>query len=244
MTNNRLKELRLQHGYTLDDIEKKTGIKRGTYSNYENNNTEPKLETWRKLAKFYGVAVPYLQGIDASEFVDKVDQEKLSTLGLFFYDDSTPESKEVIEIKLHESMVNSILYSDKSSALKNMNNYIKFLFKLKDEITAFDDDEFLNDYLINEVAENNWDSTPNSDTATLNNKLIREILERVEKGDKKLRDYIVKNNICNGYSMLDDYLEYKKKNKEDTTEVENCLKKQHEEYKKSWNKFINSGGLE
>lgn len=60
--NNRLKELRVNRGYTLDDIESKTGIKRGTYSNYENHNTEPKLETWQKLAKFYGVSVSYLQG--------------------------------------------------------------------------------------------------------------------------------------------------------------------------------------
>lgn len=61
---NRLKELRLKHGYTLDDIESKTGIKRGTYNNYENHNTEPKIETWRKLAHFFGVSVPYLQGIE------------------------------------------------------------------------------------------------------------------------------------------------------------------------------------
>lgn len=62
MQKNRLKELRKRHRYTLDDIEEKTGIKRGTYSNYENGNTEPKLETWQKLAKFFNVSVPYLQG--------------------------------------------------------------------------------------------------------------------------------------------------------------------------------------
>ena len=28
---NRIKELRLKHNYTLDDMEEKTGIKRGTY---------------------------------------------------------------------------------------------------------------------------------------------------------------------------------------------------------------------
>jgi transcriptional regulator with XRE-family HTH domain len=61
---NRLKELRISKKYTLDDIEAKTGIKRGTYSNYENNKTEPKLETWQKLADFYGVSVPYLQGYE------------------------------------------------------------------------------------------------------------------------------------------------------------------------------------
>ena len=59
---NRIKELRLKHNYTLDDMEEKTGIKRGTYSNYENGKTEPKLETWQKLADFFGVSVPYLQG--------------------------------------------------------------------------------------------------------------------------------------------------------------------------------------
>lgn len=63
MIKNRLKEMRKKHNFTLDDIQKMTGIKRGTYSNYENGNTEPKIETWQKLANFFGVSVPYLQGI-------------------------------------------------------------------------------------------------------------------------------------------------------------------------------------
>ena len=63
-TPNRLKELRIKKKLTLDDIEAKTGIKRGTYSNYENGNTEPKLEVWQELARFFKVSVPYLQGFD------------------------------------------------------------------------------------------------------------------------------------------------------------------------------------
>lgn len=59
---NRIKELRTKHNYTLDDMEEKTGIKRGTYSNYENGKTEPKLETWQKLADFFDVPITYLQG--------------------------------------------------------------------------------------------------------------------------------------------------------------------------------------
>ena len=44
---NRLKELRKKNHYTLDDIERLTGINRGTYSNYENEHTEPKFVTWQ-----------------------------------------------------------------------------------------------------------------------------------------------------------------------------------------------------
>lgn len=60
---NRLKELRQSKGLTLDDIEKATGINRGTYNNYENGNTAPKFETWQKLSNYFEVPIPYLMGI-------------------------------------------------------------------------------------------------------------------------------------------------------------------------------------
>lgn len=69
---NRIKELRHSKGLTLDDIEAKTGIKRGTYSNYENSKTEPKLEVWQKLADYFDVSVPYIKGEIDSEYVGKI----------------------------------------------------------------------------------------------------------------------------------------------------------------------------
>ena len=59
---NRLRELREAKKYTLDDIEKKTGINRGTYNNYESGKTSPKEPTWQALANFFNVSVPYLKG--------------------------------------------------------------------------------------------------------------------------------------------------------------------------------------
>ena len=69
---NRLKELRNQRKLTLDDIETKTGIKRGTYSNYENNKTEPKLATWQKLADYFNVSVPYIRGEIDTKLIAKI----------------------------------------------------------------------------------------------------------------------------------------------------------------------------
>ena len=86
MIKNRLKEMRKKHNFTLDDIQKMTGIKRGTYSNYENGNTEPKIETWQRLANFFGVSVSYIMGMsdisdpkrftDFASFMDSINVSK------------------------------------------------------------------------------------------------------------------------------------------------------------------------
>ena len=60
---NRLKALRMEKDLTLDEIQNQTGIKRGTYSNYENGITEPKIDTWQKLANFFEVPTEYLMGL-------------------------------------------------------------------------------------------------------------------------------------------------------------------------------------
>ena len=72
---NNLRKLRKQRKLTLDDIQKQTQINRGTYNNYENGTTEPKLETWQALADFFGVSVPYLQGAYSKEEIAKIVQD-------------------------------------------------------------------------------------------------------------------------------------------------------------------------
>lgn len=77
MDMNRLKELRIKNNLTLDDIEAKTGIKRGTYSNYDNNKTEPKMETWQKLADYFNVSTSYLMGLNNNSFGNRIKELRI-----------------------------------------------------------------------------------------------------------------------------------------------------------------------
>ena len=61
---NRLKELRKKKHLTLEKMGEKVGIAKNTLSRYESGKREPKLEVWQKLADFFNVSVPYLQGFD------------------------------------------------------------------------------------------------------------------------------------------------------------------------------------
>lgn len=59
---NRIKELRTKKHLTLKELGEQLGMPNSTLSQYETGKREPKLETWRKLADYFNVSVPYLQG--------------------------------------------------------------------------------------------------------------------------------------------------------------------------------------
>lgn len=61
---NRIKELRQKNNLTLKELGQKIGMANNTLSQYETGKREPKLETWNKLAEYFNVSIPYLQGID------------------------------------------------------------------------------------------------------------------------------------------------------------------------------------
>ena len=68
---SKLKKLRKEKNITLFDIEKETGIKRSTYSDYENGVVKTgKLKTWKKLADYFGVSVTEL--MDPEDFMNSV----------------------------------------------------------------------------------------------------------------------------------------------------------------------------
>ena len=61
---NRIKELRQEKNLSQTDIAKALGVTRQAISLYEKDDRKPKLETWQKLADYFNVSVPYLQGLD------------------------------------------------------------------------------------------------------------------------------------------------------------------------------------
>ncbi|OXC41443.1 MULTISPECIES: helix-turn-helix domain-containing protein [Lactobacillus] len=64
---NRIKELRLQHGLTLKQLRNQLSknnfsVSPDALAKYERGDRNPKVEIWQKLADYFGVSVPYLQG--------------------------------------------------------------------------------------------------------------------------------------------------------------------------------------
>lgn len=60
----RLKELRLNGGFTQQDIADELQIDRSNYSKYELGKLEISIEMLIALAKFYGVTADYIIGLE------------------------------------------------------------------------------------------------------------------------------------------------------------------------------------
>lgn len=58
----RLKELRLQHGFSQEELAEKIGIKRNTYSDWEHGKCKPNYEKLEKIADFFSVSLDWLFG--------------------------------------------------------------------------------------------------------------------------------------------------------------------------------------
>lgn len=59
----RLKQIRIERKITQDEIWERTGIPKSSLSRYENNETDPSIETVKKLAKYFDVSIDWLTGV-------------------------------------------------------------------------------------------------------------------------------------------------------------------------------------
>ena len=72
MYSVRIRELRKEHRYTLDDIAQRLGIARSTYAGYETGHRKPAIETLFEIAKIYNVSTDYILGL-----TDEKDPKKI-----------------------------------------------------------------------------------------------------------------------------------------------------------------------
>ena len=59
---NRIKELRLKHHLTLEQLGQVVGLKSNTISRYEHEKRNPNIKVLQRMADFFGVPITYLQG--------------------------------------------------------------------------------------------------------------------------------------------------------------------------------------
>lgn len=67
---NRINELRLNNNKTQKDIADYLGLTEQAIAYYEKGKRTPKPETWRALADYFDVSVPYLRGATTYEILD------------------------------------------------------------------------------------------------------------------------------------------------------------------------------
>lgn len=131
LPQNRIAKLRKEKNLSQAQLAKETGLTRQAISLYEIGKREPKLETWLKLADFFDVPIPYLQGLNdtkestAEELFSKyldtlkdgqiIDVDNLD-LSVYFHDDW---------LKRYFAFSSIFLNKDKDKYLIEMQNSIQ-----------------------------------------------------------------------------------------------------------------------
>lgn len=72
----RLRTLREQHGYTLEQVADALGLRNQYVSNYELGKRRPDYETLKKFADFYKVSIDYLLEREDGEFTRVINKAK------------------------------------------------------------------------------------------------------------------------------------------------------------------------
>ncbi|MBP3337353.1 MAG: helix-turn-helix transcriptional regulator [Clostridia bacterium] len=72
----RLRELREQHGYTLEQVAEALDLRNQYVSNYELGKRRPDYDTLKKFADFYQVSIDYLLEREDGEFTRVINKAK------------------------------------------------------------------------------------------------------------------------------------------------------------------------
>ncbi len=103
-----LKEQRIEAGYTLQYVEKHTGISNQNLSRWENGKAIPGADFCIKLAKFYGCSLDELLGLNSYDKPQNYSSiPAISTSAISFfkeYEDIIPDKNFITMAKLYKEI--------------------------------------------------------------------------------------------------------------------------------------------
>lgn len=146
---NRLKDIRKEKKLTLNQLSEKIGIPRATLSRYENGTSEPKQETWQKMADFFEVSVGYLMGIS----FQRISKESALEIFKNIYFDYLSNGN-----NLEEKEIKHLKYFDNDNLDKVLEKAIRAYFSLpvlslENEWTTLEDISVLKVWLFDYLSE-------------------------------------------------------------------------------------------
>lgn len=119
---NRLKELRQQAGLSLAEVGKGVGLATNTIYRYETGQREPKIETWQKLANYFGVSVPSLMGLN-EENISRIYIFKGNNSGGYRFVVLANSAKEAWELIKDRIDMNRNTYGYDNEFVRDIRNY-------------------------------------------------------------------------------------------------------------------------
>lgn len=153
LPENRIRQLRKEKGLTLKELsrqlkEKGTPLSASSLIKYERGERNPKLETWIKLADFFDVPIPYLQGtvsINPKEEIKKIGNpfegsereisEKLRKISKLISAQAKVEFPDTKTLKAYFEILHICLDGNTTIFMNDNSEYLK---KLSDNLSATD----------------------------------------------------------------------------------------------------------
>ena len=103
---NKIKKLRLERGWTQEDLGKLLNVQKAAISKYENGIASPSIEILKTMSSLFGVSIDYLLDNDKkSQLMNKFLSDEQSSL-LKKYDALADDGRQLIQ-----SLLNSLLIS-------------------------------------------------------------------------------------------------------------------------------------
>lgn len=135
---------------------------------------------------------------------------KTTALGTYFDNECT------VEDEFHKKAIYNIRFANLEMAKKQFNEYFEYMKYLKDKIDNFDANKYFDKEMIF------WRKLQSKGLSKKQLDKMNEIFDEMDKevkgGDTELRDYMLKE--AGEYAdVINPYYEFKKKNKEDVTNI-------------------------